>query len=87
MSDRPRFYTVPQVCDMLQVSRATLYRATKRGDLYALRVGRALRYPAEAIAAYTAGEPFDPEGGSYMGRSDVATWPPTPSLLDADSEA
>lgn len=81
---RPRFYTVPEVCEMLQISRTTLGRLTRRGDLYGLRVGRLIRYPAEAIHAYAAGVPFNPQGGTYYERADVTTWPPTPSLLDAD---
>lgn len=81
---RPTFYTVREVTDMLQISRTTLYRITKAGELYSMRVGAMVRYPAEALDAYRAGERYDPEAGALIARADVSTWPPTRSLLADD---
>lgn len=72
---------VPEVLERLQVSRATLWRITQpRGPLYALRVGRSVRYPVEALDAYIAGRRFAPAGGPDV-QPDTSTWPPTPSIM------
>lgn len=76
----PVLYTVPETCDMLRVSRTTLYRLTKAGRLYSVAVGKRVLYPREAVTAYLAGERFDPKAGAPVTHADVSTWPPTPSL-------
>ena len=80
----PVLYTVAETMAMLKVSRTTLWRLTDSGQLYALRVGKGVRYPHEAVTAYLQGEPFSPTGGKPESHDDVTTWPPTPSLLAAE---
>lgn len=77
----PVLYTVAETCAILKIARATLWRLTKDGKLYATRVAGKPRYPAEAIDAYLRGEHYSPHGPSPHGQADVSTWPPTPSLL------
>lgn len=79
----PKLYSIPEVCKALQISRTTLHRLTERGEIYAYKVGNAVRYPAEAVTAYLNGAPFDPSTtGAPIARPDMSTYPPTPSLLD-----
>ena len=44
--------TTKQVCDLLGISRTTLYRARKSGLLEPVRIGRYLRYERKAIDDY-----------------------------------
>lgn len=41
---------VNEVLDRLAISRSTLYELTKAGRLPVVRLGRATRFPAEAVA-------------------------------------
>jgi excisionase family DNA binding protein len=58
MSDQPpRMFRVKAVAEMLDVSKATVYRAIESGELRALKVGTgkgALRVPEDAFAEYKA---------------------------------
>lgn len=78
----PVLYTIPEVCEILRVSRTTLWRLTRAGDLYAVKVGQSMRYPRETIDAHMLGERYNPRAGSPEQHADESTWPPTPSLLD-----
>ena len=51
-------YTDADVAAMLDVSRRTVYRLRKSGRLRAIRIGRAVRVPADAIAEFLNGTPF-----------------------------
>lgn len=47
----PKMMTVPEVCEYLQVSRATLYRLLRRCDIPAFRVAkRDWRFAVEDLA-------------------------------------
>lgn len=74
-------YTTAEAGSILRVSRTTLWRLTQSGELYAVRVGRRVLFPREAIDARLRGERFDPTGGAAETHADVSTWPPTRSLL------
>ncbi|MBI2237730.1 MAG: helix-turn-helix domain-containing protein [Actinobacteria bacterium] len=50
-----RFVTVNEVADLLRVSRMTVYRLIRQGDLPAVRVGRGYRLPEEAVHRYLNG--------------------------------
>jgi excisionase family DNA binding protein len=50
-SESPRFYSVPEVAQMLGTSDMTLYRAIKAGEFPALRIRGRLIIPAKAIEA------------------------------------
>jgi hypothetical protein len=64
----PAYLTVPQVQDLLQVGRSSVYRAI---DLYfesdgaegipAVRIGRLLRVPSHALIVSMAGGPSNPQ--------------------------
>lgn len=53
-ADATRILTSGEVCAMLRVSRQTLHRMTKRGDLPHYRVGGLLRFNADDVADYLA---------------------------------
>lgn len=44
--------TAPQVARRLQVSKRSVYRLAKAGELRSVRVGCAVRYAEEDVAAY-----------------------------------
>ncbi len=44
--------TVNEVADLLRVSRMTVYRSIKQGEMAALRVGRNLRLREEDVHSY-----------------------------------
>ena len=47
-----RLLTVNEVADLLRVSRMTVYRLIKTGDMSAFRVGRSYRLREEDIHSY-----------------------------------
>lgn len=47
--ERPATYSVPIAAALLGVSKATLYRAIERGDIIAIRFGRAVQIPRHAV--------------------------------------
>ncbi len=47
-----RLLTVNEVADLLRVSRMTVYRLIKTGDMPALRVGRSYRLREEDVHTY-----------------------------------
>ena len=51
----PKFLTVAEVAAMMRVSKMTVYRLVHAGDLTAVRVGRSLRVPEEAVHEYLRG--------------------------------
>mgnify|MGYP001226978422 CR=1 FL=1 len=49
---RVRYLTVAEVAETMRVSKMTVYRLAKSGDLPAVRVGRSYRVPQDALEAY-----------------------------------
>lgn len=49
---RLRYLTVAEVAEVMRVSRMTVYRLTKSGELPAVRVGHSYRVPQDALDAY-----------------------------------
>lgn len=49
---RTRFLTVTEVADMIRVSRMTVYRWVQSGDLPAVRFGRSVRVPEQAVQVF-----------------------------------
>lgn len=47
-----KFLTVAEVATLMRVSKMTVYRLVHSGDLAAVRVGRSLRVPEQAVHAY-----------------------------------
>jgi excisionase family DNA binding protein len=47
-----KFLTVAEVAALMRVSKMTVYRLVHSGDLAAVRVGRSLRVPEQAVHAY-----------------------------------
>lgn len=43
------FYSVPESSERIGVSRTTMYQLVKSGAIRSVRIGGALRIPAEAI--------------------------------------
>lgn len=60
-----KMMTVPEVCEYLQVSRATLYRLLRQSDIPAFRVSkRDWRFAADDLASWVATRSKGPEDGS-----------------------
>lgn len=51
-SDLPRLFTVGEVCAALHVHRSTLERFMATGQLRAVRIGRQVRIPADALEEF-----------------------------------
>jgi excisionase family DNA binding protein len=49
---QPLAYTDGEVAALLHVSKRTVYRLRKSGALRAVRIGRAVRVPADALAQF-----------------------------------
>jgi excisionase family DNA binding protein len=47
-----RFLTVAEVASVMRVSKMTVYRLVHSGELPAIRVGRSLRVPEQAVHDY-----------------------------------
>lgn len=45
------FLTVAEVADMMRVSKMTVYRLVRSGELPAIRFGRSFRVPESAVLA------------------------------------
>ena len=43
--------TIKEVCEILKITRLTLYKLTKKGDITAYKLGRAVRYRRGDIMA------------------------------------
>jgi len=61
MNDAPRCYTVPQLLEMLQMTKRTFRRLRTAGEMPFLeelqpRLGRAPRYRADLVDRYMAGQ-------------------------------
>lgn len=52
--DRPQLVTADAAADMLSVSPRTLFSLTKKGEIPALNIGRALRYDIADVWAFIA---------------------------------
>ena len=49
LAEAPEFLNVSQVAEVLRISRALVYSMIARGDLKAVRCGRLVRIPREAL--------------------------------------
>jgi excisionase family DNA binding protein len=49
---QPLAYTDTEVSSLLRVSKRTVYRLRRSGALPAVRIGRAVRTPADALARF-----------------------------------
>jgi len=47
-----RFLTVAEVATIMRVSKMTVYRLVHSGELEAIRVGRSIRVPEQAVNQY-----------------------------------
>ena len=50
-----RFLTIFEAASILRVSKQTVYRLVRTGDLEAIRVGRSFRIPAHALRPPVSG--------------------------------
>jgi len=50
----PRFLTIFEAAAILRVSKQTVYRLVRAGDIEAVRVGRSFRIPVHAVRPRTA---------------------------------
>ncbi len=46
----PRFMTVTEVADIMRVSKMTVYRLIRSGEMPAIRVGKSCRVPEAAVS-------------------------------------
>jgi len=73
MSDGPerpraRYLTVAEVAETMRVSKMTVYRLARSGDLPAVRVGRSYRVPQDALDAFLATSTIDLHAQDETGR-------------------
>jgi excisionase family DNA binding protein len=54
LSDAPEVMTVPEVARLLRINRNTAYGLIRRGELYAARIGHAIRVPRTALEQFLA---------------------------------
>ncbi|MCA1726372.1 MAG: helix-turn-helix domain-containing protein [Actinobacteria bacterium] len=47
-----RFVTVTEVAELMRVSKMTVYRLIKQGDLAAVRIGRGIRIKEDDVHRY-----------------------------------
>lgn len=48
-NEKPELFTVAEVAEMARISRMTVYRMVRSGELPALRVGSVYRVPRSAV--------------------------------------
>lgn len=72
LEDRLRALTVEQVARRLQVETPTVRRLIKSGQLRALRIGRALRIPFEALDDYLKGSPSALHDDEPLSAAEIA---------------
>jgi excisionase family DNA binding protein len=63
--------TVTQCCELLQVSKQTLYRLIRNGELEPIRVGHRARFTPATVRAYIHGA----AAATYPGGDDDAEGP------------
>lgn len=56
-----RFSTVPEIAEFLRVSKMTVYRLIRAGDLPTYQFGRQFRVPTQAVWDYMRGQKVDPD--------------------------
>lgn len=52
MNKPPMLYTTKEAMEILKVSRTTLYRIVKNGDLKSIKVGGGIRFTEDEINRY-----------------------------------
>lgn len=57
-----QFYTVKTLAERLTVKPRTIYRTVTEGKLPAVRIGRAIRFDPDAVAAFLNSVQVGPEG-------------------------
>jgi excisionase family DNA binding protein len=57
-----RFYSVKTLAERLAVTPLTIYRMVAEGKLPAVRIGRAIRFDPDAVAAFLESVRVGPEG-------------------------
>ena len=55
-SDTELLLRIDAAADRLAVSRATLYRMVRRGEIPTVRIGTAVRVPVSALERWLAGQ-------------------------------
>jgi excisionase family DNA binding protein len=57
-----QFFTVKALADRLAVTPMTIYRLVGQGKLPAVKIGRAIRFDPDAVAAFLAAVRVGPDG-------------------------
>ena len=60
-----RYATLPEVAERLRVSRRTVYRWIKNGDLNAYQFGREYRITESALKQFLEAHQFRAKGGGH----------------------
>ena len=53
-SDKIRFYTVPELAQLLRVGIKTVYRYVNKGEISFVELGRGLRFSVDDVEAFIA---------------------------------
>jgi excisionase family DNA binding protein len=62
MSKDQQFLTVKELAERLAVKPLTIYRLVNEGKLPAVKIGRAIRFEPDAVAAFLDSVRVGPEG-------------------------
>ena len=49
MEDKKVMLTIPEVCEILRISRTKAYELAKNGNIPTFKIGRSIRIPAESL--------------------------------------
>jgi len=72
----PKFFTVTELAEAMQITKKTIYCAIRSGELWAVKVGRVFRISETALQDYLNG------GGAKS--TEEATFRRSPSMPDID---
>jgi excisionase family DNA binding protein/AbrB family looped-hinge helix DNA binding protein len=68
-----KYYTAKEIAESLAVTPMTVYRLAERGELKAIRVGRSIRFDAEAVEEFMKNASLNTEKGTSDVRSTGKT--------------
>lgn len=56
MDHTPEYYTVEEVAEMFRISKMTVYRMVRAGEIKSIRIGTLIRIPVDTIQTLTQPE-------------------------------
>lgn len=85
--DEPKLLRVPEVARIFNVSRPTVYRMVKSGELEAFTISGSIRIPAEAVSRYLESHRVDPDSLEIPSDEEAREMEPGASEKPKDTSA